>query len=424
MSKDSILLWTLVMLVVISLFLSFTIWSQVPGNFSALKMTNDDKKVDPSLLVRPEKILVYMGNSFSTILKQSSPLYDKTWSISKELLKNHSNTTPELVGNINRENFVRIKGLEIFFPTPLPANFFKQLFNIESVDFSPLEGKLIDSFLLVDDGQFSVYLADSDNSLYKIGKDSKRNQDLNSVIREIDDSNPPLYAGLTADVNLKVVGDVYVSLVPYELPVYSLKQEQVSEEQIASMFFPDFSVTRRIQERDGTVIYTDGQQGLRLYDDGAFEYNMPVSRETRKAQSFYESFNTAVDFVASHGGWPKGAYLTSYDEISGSSGSAHVFQFDISINGFKVLNTEDFINITVEGNQVKNYYRNPSFSAKQIGILDLMTPLEALNTAVSTKNIKVINDIYPAYIAENKTLKPVWIVETAGMEVTIQSPSE
>ncbi|NLZ53734.1 MAG: hypothetical protein GX892_11445 [Thermoanaerobacteraceae bacterium] len=423
MSRDSILGWTLIVLVVISLFLSFSIWSQVPGNFSALRMIDDDKKVDPTLAVSPEKILVYLGNSFSTILKPSSPLYDKTWSISTELLTTQSNASPELMGDINRENFIRVKGLEVFFPTPLPANFLRQHFNIEGVDFSLLDGKLINSFVLVDDGHLSVYLVDSEDFLYKIGK-GQNPQNLNSIIKEIDNSNPPLYAGLTADVNLKVNGDVYVSLSPYELPVYSVKLEQILEEQIASKFFPDFSVTRRIQERDGTVIYTDGQQGLRFYDDGAFEYNMPVSKEVRKTQSLYESFNTAVDFIATHGGWPKGAYLASYEEITGPSGPTYIFKFKIRVNGFRVINMDDFINLTVEGNQVKNYYRSPSILTKQEGILDLMTPVEALNAAVSTKNIKIVNDIYLGYVLENEKLKPVWIVDTAGMEVIIHGPSE
>jgi len=77
-------------------FLSFTIWSQVPGNFSAFKMGQEDKKVEPIYTVSPEKILVYFGNSFSTLLKPSSPLYDETWSIARELLKTRSNASPEL----------------------------------------------------------------------------------------------------------------------------------------------------------------------------------------------------------------------------------------------------------------------------------------------------------------------------------------
>jgi hypothetical protein len=53
-----------------------------------------------------------------------------------------------------------------------------------------------------------------------------------------------------------------------------------------------------------------------------------------------------------------------------------------------------------------------------------MTPVEALNTAVSTKNIKVVSDVHPAYVVEDEELKPVWVVETSGMEVIIHSLSE
>lgn len=98
-----------------------------------------------------------------------------------------------------------------------------------------------------------------------------------------------------------------------------------------------------------------------------------------------------------------------------------MFKFKIRINGLTIVNSDDYLNVTVEGNQVKNYYRNVSISTKQEGIIDLMTPIEALNSAVSTKNIKVIDDIYPGYMIQDEELKPVWIVKTAGMEVIIQN---
>ncbi|HHV18717.1 MAG TPA: hypothetical protein GXZ27_07650 [Thermoanaerobacterales bacterium] len=423
MSKDSILGWTLILLVVISLFLSFTIWSRVPGHLSVARMIQSEKKVDPTLVVSPEKILIYLGNSFNTMLKTSSPLYDKTWNLSRKLLASQWTISSEPMENINREYFTHRKGMEMFFPTPLPAPFLKQLLNISAWDTSLLDGKLIYSILLIDDDELLCYLTDSDGCFYRLGK-SDSTEELSSLIKEINDSNPPLYANLTADVNLKVIGDVYVSLLSYELPVYSMKRESISEERLASNFFTDFSVIRRIEERDGTIIYTDGQQGLRIYDNGAIEYNLPVSREQRKNQSLYEAFKTAIDFVAAHGGWPKDAYLDSYEVKNESLGPTHTFRFKIRVNGFRIINFNDFMNVTVEGNQVKNYYRDVSLSTKQEGILDLMTPVEALNAAVSTKNIKVVNDIYPGYMIEDEQLKPAWVVETAGMEVIIQNLSE
>ncbi len=424
MSKDFILGWTLILLVAISLFLSFNIWSGVPGHLGTARTVQYEKNIDPISAVSPEKILVYLGNSFNTILKPSSPLYDKTWAISKKLLASQWTISPEPMTNIKQEYFTHKKGLEVFFPTPLPPSFIKQLFDISAGDTSIIDGKLIRSFILVSDGELLCYLTDSDGSYYKVGKGDS-DAELTGLIKEINDSSPPMFASLTADVNLKVNGDVYVSLLPYELPMYSLKKETILEEQVASEFFMDFSVTRRIEERDGTIIYTDGQQGLRIYDDGSIEYNFPVTQEQRKTQNLYEAFKTAIDFVASHGGWPEGGYLASYEAKSESQGSTtYIFRFKIRVNGFRIVNSDDYIVIAVEGNQVKNYYRDVAWSIKQEGIRDLMTPVEALNAAVSTKNIKTVNDIYPGYMIEGEKLKPVWVIKTADMEVIIQDLSE
>ena len=131
MSRDSILGWILTVLVVISLFLSFSIWSQVPGNFSAFKISHDDNKVDPIQTVGPDKILVYFGNSFSTLLKPSAPLFEKSWSIARELLRAGSNLSPEPIGNISRENISRQRAMEGFLPKQIQDIFLRKIFNLE-----------------------------------------------------------------------------------------------------------------------------------------------------------------------------------------------------------------------------------------------------------------------------------------------------
>lgn len=423
MSRDSILGWTLTLLVVISLFLSFTIWSQVPGDLSAFKVFQEQKKIDLVSVVSPEKILVYLGNSFHTMLKSSSPMYDKTWNLSRKLLTSQWTTSSEPVDTVNREYFIHKKGLEVFLPTSLPFSVIKQLFNINIADTSNLDGKLIDSLILIDDEGLVGYLVDSSGKFYQIGKNETA-KELNSLISEINDSNPPLFASLPADINLKVSRQVYISLLSYELPVFSLKKEQILEENLASKFFTDFSITRRIEERDGTVIYTDGLRGLRIYDDDVIEYNFPIPREQRKNVSFLEALKTAVDFVATHGGWPKDGYLASYDVKRGASGKTYLFKFKFRVNGFPVVNLDNFLDVTVEGTQVKSFFRSAPISVKQQGVSELMTPIEALDTAVATKNIKTISDIYPGYVIKDDMLQPVWVVKSSGMEVIIQDISE
>ena len=143
MSKDSILGWTLILLVGISLFLSFNIWSRVPGYISVTKINQEENKIDPSTVLSPRKIQVYMGNSLNTIIKGSSPLYERTWDFAKSLLTAQWTISPEPSEAIKRESFRHKKGLELFFPTPLPMSFVKQFLNISTGDISHIDERLI-----------------------------------------------------------------------------------------------------------------------------------------------------------------------------------------------------------------------------------------------------------------------------------------
>lgn len=426
MTKDHILSWTLILLVGISLFLSFAIWSQVPIDLLSINKVPEEKNIDLASIVEPEKIVVYLGdslylgNSSRTLLRQSSPFYDEVLDISRNLLPILWTTTPEST-DINRDFFINKKGVEIVFPTPLPTSFLKQLFDVKSSDTSSFDTKLISSYILIDDGELNGYLVDNEGLLYKLGKgnDSK---ELVNLIKDITDSNPNLYATLSAgNVNLR---GVYVSLLPYEIPKYSVKRETIPDERMIARFFNDISVTRRIHERDGAVIYTDGQRGLRIYPNGALEYNYPVGKENKRNVSFYEALKIAVDYVNNHGGWPQGSYLAFYEAKTSQTGNYYEFKFGIRANGYSIIDEDNHITVAVEGTQVKNYYRYIIGSIKQQGLYELMDPIKALDVAVSTKNIRVVDDIYPGYIIIDDMLKPTWVVRTAGMEVVIQDPSE
>ena len=69
------------------------------------------------------------------------------------------------------------------------------------------------------------------------------------------------------------------------------------------------------------------------------------------------------------------------------------------------------MDVTVEGTQVKSFLEC-AISVKQQGVSELMTPIEALDTAVATK-IKTISDIYPGYVIKDDMLQPVWVVKSS-----------
>ena len=426
MTKDHILGWTLVLLVGISLFLSSIIWSRAPLDLFTKTEYSKGQNIELDSLVCPEKIMVYMGNlgdTSQTMLRQSSKHYSDAWNTSKDLLASLWTQSPEIVDD-NKELFIRKKSIEVFFTTPLPVSFIKQLIDVKGSDAPAFDGKYISSYVLLEDKGLWGYLVDSDGQLYKLGKND-RALELENLIAQIAESNPASYARLSAEnMNLRATDGLYISLLSYDMPTYTVKREPMpSERQIAS-FFNDFSVARKIQERDGAVIYTDGQRGLRIYSNGAIEYSYPVGKDQKRDVGLYEALKLAVDFVNTQGGWPQGSYLDSFEVKTGQSGNTYKFTFGIKTNGYSIIDPDNLITVTVEGSQVKNYYRHVISTVKQEGLLELMSPIKALDTAVSTKNIRVVDDVYPGYIIIQDLLKPVWVVKTRGMEVIIQNPSE
>lgn len=426
MTKDHILGWTLVLLVGISLFLSSVIWSQAPFDLFTKTEYSKGQTTQLDSIICPEKILVYtgnLGNTSQTMLRQSSHFYDETWDISKNFLATLWTQAPEAVEG-GKELFIRKKSIEVFFATPLPASFIKQLLDVKGTDVPAFDSKYISSYILVEDKGLSGYLVDDEGQLYKLGNNDGTLK-LENLITDIVDSGPASYARLSAaNMNLRMKDGLYVSLLSYDMPTYKVKREPMPGERQISSFFNDFSVARKIQERDGAVIYTDGQRGLRIYSNGALEYSSPVAKDQKRDIGFYEALKVAVDFVNTHGGWPHGSYLDSYEVQSGQTGKSYGFTFCIYTNGYSIIDPDNLITVTVEGSQVKNYYRHVIASIKQEGLLELMTPINALDTAVSTKNIRLVDDLYPGYIIVDDLLKPVWVLKTSGMEVIIQNPSE
>jgi regulatory protein YycH of two-component signal transduction system YycFG len=425
LTKDSVLGWVLILLVGISLFLSYAIWSRVPGELSTARNLQEETTVDLASVIRPQKILVHMGNSIHTVLNPSNVFYDKVWKMSKKVLADQwAVGKPEPV-EINPEFVQKKKCVEVVFPTPLPTPFLRQILNKESSDAVSLEGRQLVSYLLVEDKEILVYLKDIDDRYYKIGSEPDTGK-LTSVITEIEESKPLLYANLpSANTSIKISKGIFISLEGYELPVYAVKRDKNSKERLAAKFFPDFSITRKIQEKDGAVIYTDGQRGLRIYQDGALEFSFPGVRNPKKTSTLYDVLNVAVDFVNTHGGWPRDTYLCSYDTtIESQNITSYTLKFQSRVNGIPLISDDDYLVVTVEGNQVKRFYRRDVSEGNSISSRILMMPIQALDAAVAVKNVKNVEDIYPAYYYNNDIIKPVWVVKTRGSQIIISEPSE
>lgn len=424
MNRDSILGWILIVLVGISLFLSYTIWAQIPGGFSTLKNIKANNKLGLAAVVSPVKIAIHLGNSSHTIIKNSSHLYKDIIKYSDNILAlQWSANAPKKV-NLDPDYFSHKKGIEVFYPTSLPTPFIKQLLDVETRDSTNLDDKLIDSYVIIK-GEENVefFLRDDNGEYYSIGK-SIESDKLDELIDKIAETNPPSYANLpSGNENIRISPNNYVSLLPYELPLYIIDTDRFNEDHQISKFFTDFSITRRIQEKDGAVIYTDGQRGLRIYSNGALEYNFPGNKEKGNL-GFYDAINTAVDFINTRGGWPEDVYLSSFKIEKEGESFIYKFDFRIRLSGYPVISDYEYFSVAVEGNKVRNFYKNIIKARKSGETKDLISPITALDIAVEKKNVKKIDDIYPAYNIKDGNIEPVWVIKSAESEIIIPNYAE
>ncbi|NLN06809.1 MAG: hypothetical protein GX167_04230 [Firmicutes bacterium] len=108
-------------------------------------------------------------------------------------------------------------------------------------------------------------------------------------------------------------GDAIV-LLPADLPVMSVftaMAESLDTEKLLRSFFINPALVRRIEERNGAVIYTDGQRGLRIFAHGELEITVPENEPGTRALSRTEILQETAQYLHLLGGWPQELFLQS-----------------------------------------------------------------------------------------------------------------
>ncbi len=121
--------------------------------------------------------------------------------------------------------------------------------------------------------------------------------------------DPNQLAGL-ADRNLELRGQIYVPQEKIYLDTLLLKAEAIDRELLLKTFFIDYSLARMVEEKDGSLIYTDGERGLRLTNYG-LEYTYPRMDEAKVTLSYSDALTNCSSIISYHGGWPSGLRLES-----------------------------------------------------------------------------------------------------------------
>lgn len=410
-NRDSILGLVLALLVGTSLFLSGITWWRFSDQYADVQNEYYGMSVvDLSDVIAPNRVVLHFAQDMHSILYPNRPFYREIWDYARKVLDGKELVevnNPEL----DDDNLRQKVGMELIFPVPLPVDFLTKVFNMNAGQQAIPQERAVISMMIVEEDGLSVFLKGSGGEFYAL-KTKGSSSELRKLLEQARLENPPAYTYLPpAKINVKLEEGIYVPLTTgqEEFPVLSVRYEKIPSQGTIAQFFPDFSVTRKIEEKDGAVVYTDGSRGLRIYPNGALEYSRPLAGGVKVGSNFYDALTVAVNFINTHGGWPKDVYLAGYRAAENQK-SGYTFNFGIRIEGLPLMSKSDCITVTVEENQVSRYFRNIVRQNKVLHEIKPISPIQALDAAIATFNLKEIDFLELSYLKVDDELIPVWTV--------------
>lgn len=234
---------------------------------------------------------------------------------------------------------------------------------------------------------------------------------------------------------------VYVPVNPGIWHELYVRNERSVMQSIVNGFFSDLSLVRRVGERDGRTIFTDGRRSVHVDPYGGFEYVEPA-----QFMPLYEIHSRAglllsqgLSFVANHGGWPTERRIKSMSIVATAQVPYVQFEF---ITFFRVPGGETEIGpslvplvswrpevaISITERNVSAYERFVYAPLRldyfrSFRIIPAERALQVLTDLGTT--LGEITSVYLAYyqreIQTEELLFPVWVVETGSKRLMVNA---
>lgn len=233
---------------------------------------------------------------------------------------------------------------------------------------------------------------------------------------------------------LRLSREVAVNLTaPLSIPVgvsslkrLSLKPEQLDRELLLKTFFINRNLVREIKEKDGGLIYTDGEQGLRLWR--GLDYSHPRLEQKTAGLDYTAALLTAGKLISYHGGWVKNLHLQSLIEGAGEkdgSGGGYQAQWRTFFDGYPLLGDSGVLLCYHHGG-LQSYRRNLYEPLEQPG--DGVAVEEFRNALLAAVMLLEGDAVRPvlermdlAYFLEGEEAVPVWQIHLDGRELLLKT---
>ncbi|GAX89099.1 two-component system activity regulator YycH [Effusibacillus lacus] len=199
-----------------------------------------------------------------------------------------------------------------------------------------------------------------------------------------------------------------------KIPVIRGEWATLPADSLGRTFFVDPTLTRRIQERDGSLIVTDGNRTVQITSRTIrYTNTLPFDKQSKTA-NMDNSFQRAVAFINEHGGM-QGDYIGRLHASWGEDSRQYLFTE--YRNGIPVLPRDTGIQVDLKGNEVMEMQRN----IRYIGAETKEETVEILPPPAAAREGAI--DIFLAYAVQEEgrqvRLQPVWVVQHEKLPIRL-----
>jgi regulatory protein YycH of two-component signal transduction system YycFG len=301
----------LVVLFLTTILLLYFFWSNpVTGGFRLADIIGEEPEEIPTYeeVIQPGKIIVHFEGGGYTVLENCD--FD-AWDKCLQLLRGLNRQKVQAVEEITNAQFDQIMDFQSIlyqFHYDLPMDNFIKLYGIPEIAGLDQIGDF--SIIGFSSGSpESLFLhSNSKNKYYRMvyGSSHTSMEELLSTIEASTNINYHRIGTLVGTENKTLVPlslNVKLEEIPYFPEFADLHTPEVKD--FAKTFFGEsFDFVRKIEESKGSHIYMYGygDKVLTISAGGKAEYK---NKETPQGsqQNYFEALDTAIQFVAAHGGW-------------------------------------------------------------------------------------------------------------------------
>ncbi len=412
--------WILALLVGLSLLLSGMLWYSIPNyapllnalNINQLPTTDSTEyKIDD--IVRPREITVYSDEGKEYVLYSNDDDFKTTYQMIKQITISNLRELEE--SDEGAEDAVEAEedskqpvGIELAFYSAMPVEYLAIVFSLDENDLRNLEGTFQRVSLYYDDQADRVVWEFQGERSYVGSADISKNRLLEECSNIVQDYEMPSFA------------------------VSNFENVPIRLVELSNSLFSDPTAIRQIQEKDQSVIYTDGSRGLRLNSlQQTIDYTDPTIDNRYQETNVLKMIEEAIEFLNRHQSWA-GDYVLVEISRESSDNDEYTLVFQQQYEGMPILSTRNLnnseIRIKMKNNKVTRMNRSMMYlkasgdanTTRGVLTKEQIRAIVERRMDIDDQNHTIYLAYYP-YLSgsESVQLRLVWIVQKKSSILSI-----